>query len=300
MSEQDKNELDEKAEPSGEDAVKTEDKAEDKAEAKAEEAEDKAEAKAEEKPAAEEKAEAPKEEAKVAEEEPVAKGKKGKAQKAGADRKKKVEEAAEEPAAAKSPVPAAARSKERDEEERPAPQPIVGDPFGLMGYFATPAEIYHACEELRDAGYTHFDAHTPFPVHGLEHAMGLKPSKLPWLVLTGGATGLMSAIALAWYTQYFDYPLLISGKPAFSYQIFIPIFFELTILLSALTCFVSVWALGKLPAHFHPTMTHPAFQRATDDAFFISVEARDPKYDAAKTRRLLEKLGAQDVQEIAQ
>jgi hypothetical protein len=130
--------------------------------------------------------------------------------------------------------------------------------------------------------------------------MALPPSKLPWLVLCGGATGLLSAVALAYYTQGVWYNHIISGKEPFSYQAFVPIFFELTVLLSALTCFVSVWALPKLPTFFHPTMTHPAFPRATDDAFLISVEARDPRYDAAKTRRLLEKLGAQDVQEIAQ
>lgn len=174
-----------------------------------------------------------------------------------------------------------------------------GEPYGLMGYFTTPAEIYHACEALRDAGYKSFDAHTPFPVHGLEHAMGLKASPLPWLVLGGGIFGLSGAVALAYYTQAVWYPLDISGKPPFSYQAYVPIFFELTVLCAALTCFVSVWALGKLPAFFHPTMTHPAFPRATDDAFFISVEARDPKYDAAKTRKLLEKLGARDIQEIS-
>lgn len=174
-----------------------------------------------------------------------------------------------------------------------------GEPFALMGYFLTPGDLYHACEALRDAGYTHFDAHTPFPVHGLEHAMGLKPSRLPWLVLAGGIFGLSGAVALAYYTQAVWYPLDISGKPPFSYQAYVPIFFELTVLAASLTCFVAVWALGKLPAFFHPTMTHPAFPRATDDAFFISVEARDPKYDAAKTRSLLEKLGARDIQEIA-
>ncbi len=175
----------------------------------------------------------------------------------------------------------------------------AGEPFALMGYFTTPGDLYHACEALRDAGYTHFDAHTPFPAHGLEHAMGLKPSRLPWLVLGGGVFGLIGAIALAYYTQAVWYPLDISGKPPFSYQAYVPIFFELTVLAASLTCFVSVWALGKLPAFFHPTMTHPAFPRATDDAFFISVEAKDPKYDAAKTRGLLEKLGAREIQEIA-
>ncbi|AUX47398.1 hypothetical protein SOCE26_089180 [Sorangium cellulosum] len=170
--------------------------------------------------------------------------------------------------------------------------------FAIMGYFTTPADIYHACEALRDAGYSRFDAHTPFPVHGLEKAMGLKPSRLPWFVLAGGITGLLSGIALAWYTQAFDYPLIISGKPSFSYQAFIPVFFELTVLFAALTCFFGLFAISRLPSFFHPTMTHPNFPRATDDAFFVSVEATDPKFDPTETRNLLQRVGAQGIREV--
>ncbi|XYH96401.1 DUF3341 domain-containing protein [Sorangium sp. So ce1128] len=172
-------------------------------------------------------------------------------------------------------------------------------PFALMGYFTSPQDIYHACEALRDAGYSQFDAHTPFPVHGLEKAMGLKPTPLPWFVLMGGVTGLVSAILLAWYTQLYDYPLIISGKPSFSYQAFIPIFFELTVLFAALTCFFGLFVISRLPSFFHPTMTHPNFPRATDDAFFISVEVSDPKFDATETRNLLQRVGAQGIREVS-
>lgn len=176
-------------------------------------------------------------------------------------------------------------------------QADAGELYGMVGYFETPEAIYTACEELRDAGYRAFDAQTPFPVHGLEKAMGLKPTKLPWFVLMGGITGLSSGVALTWYVNY-DYPLNISGKPPFSWQIYIPIYFELTILLSALTCFFGLWIMCKLPMFFHPTMKHPSFHRATDDAFLICVEARDPKYDAGETKALLDKLGAKEVQEV--
>ena len=171
-------------------------------------------------------------------------------------------------------------------------------PFALMGYFLTPAEIYKACEELRDAGYTHFDAQTPFPVHGLERAMGLKPSKLPWVVLASGTLGLLSAIALTYFVST-DYPLNISGKPSFSYQAYVPIMFELTVLFSALGTFFGLWTMNRLPMFFHPSLAHPAFERATDDAFFITVEVTDPKYDPKKTRELLERLGARDLVEVA-
>src|SRR5438046_2965782 len=86
-------------------------------------------------------------------------------------------------------------------------------PWGMVGYFATTAEIYKACEALRDSGYRDFDAYTPFPVHGLEKAMGLKPSRLPWIVLVAGLTGGASALAMMIYMNVLDYPLVIGGKP---------------------------------------------------------------------------------------
>ncbi len=177
------------------------------------------------------------------------------------------------------------------------PEPEKGEVWGIMALFETPAELYHACEELRDAGYRTLDAMTPFPVHGLEKAIGIKPTRLPFLVLGGGITGLSSGIALTYYVNV-DYPLNISGKVPFSYHIYIPIYFELTVLLSALTCFFALWALCKLPTFFHPTMRHPSFARSSDDGFFVTIEATDPKYSADKTRALLEKLGAKEVEEV--
>jgi hypothetical protein len=171
--------------------------------------------------------------------------------------------------------------------------------FALMGYFTTPKDIYHACEALRDAGYIRFDAHTPFPVHGLEKAMGIKPSPMPWIVLGGGITGFVSGILLAWYTQAVAYPLDISGKPPFSYQAYVPVIFELTILFAALSCFFGLFVVGRLPTFFHPTMTHPSFHRASDDVFFVTVEASDPKYDARETRSLLTRLGAKEISEVS-
>lgn len=185
-----------------------------------------------------------------------------------------------------------------------APQPegaaekATAAPFAMVGYFDTPAQIYHACEALRDAGYKAFDAHTPFPVHGLEKAMGLAPSKLPWLTLGAGVTGGVAGFALQWWTMAVDYPLNISGKPFFAWQAYIPITFELTILFAALATFVGMWGMNLLPTFFHPVMQHPDFGRATDDKFFISVEAKDPLFDPAKTRRLLEEQGAQNILEV--
>ena len=169
----------------------------------------------------------------------------------------------------------------------------------LMGWYETPAELYKACEALRDAGYQRFDAHTPFAVHGLEQAMGLPPSRLPWIVLGGGLFGLLGSIALAWYTQGFDYPQNISGKEAFSFQAFVPVFFELTVLCAAFAAFFGMWGMNKLPRFHHPVHAHPSFHRATDDAFFISVEAADPAYDSVATKRLLIALGTRELHEVA-
>jgi hypothetical protein len=169
----------------------------------------------------------------------------------------------------------------------------------LMGWYETPAELYKACEALRDAGYQRFDAHTPFAVHGLEHAMGLRPSRLPWIVLGGGLFGLLGSIALAWYTQGVDYPQNISGKEAFSFQAYVPVFFELTVLCAAFAAFFGMWGMNKLPRFFHPVQTHPSFHRSTDDAFFISVEAADPKYDRVATKKLLTALGTRELFEVA-
>ncbi len=182
----------------------------------------------------------------------------------------------------------------------PAPgtvEPEKGELWGMLGIFETPQDLYHACEELRDAGYKAIDALTPFPVHGLEKALGLKPSIMPWLVLVGGATGLSSGIALTWYVNW-DYPLNISGKAPFSWHVYIPVYFELTILISAFFAFFGLWAVCKLPTFFHAVMRHKQFPRALDDGFFVTVEATDPKYDPKKTRQLLEKLGAKDVEEV--
>jgi hypothetical protein len=173
----------------------------------------------------------------------------------------------------------------------------TGELWGMMALFETPAELYQACEQMRDAGYQDFDAQTPFPVHGLEKAIGIKPTKLPWFVLVGGFTGLASAILLTWYVNW-DYPLNISGKRPFSYHVYIPVYFELTVLFAALTCFFGLWIICKLPMFFHPTMRHRSFPRATDDGFFIVVPATDPKYDASGTKKLLEKLGATEIEEV--
>jgi ActD protein len=171
-----------------------------------------------------------------------------------------------------------------------------GPHFGIVAEFGTPADLYHACERVRDAGFTRWDAHTPFPVHGLEGAMGLRRSPLPWIVLIMGLAGATFGFGLQWWVHAKAYPLVISGKPYFSWPAFIPITFELAVLFAALGAVLGMLGLNRLPMHYHPLFRSKVFERVTDDAFFISIESWDPRFDAAATPKLLESLGARSVE----
>jgi hypothetical protein len=187
----------------------------------------------------------------------------------------------------------------------PKPPPV----YGLAAEFDSPGAILHAAEAVRDAGYRWWDCHTPFPVHGLDRAMGMRATILPWIVLGGGMTGGLTGLALQWFTNAtgFDfwllvpvrgYEFLVSGKPFFSFPAFIPVIFELTILLSALTAVFGMILLNGLPRWYHPVFKSRRFLRASDDRFFVVIEACDPKYSPAKTRQLLESLHPLSVEEL--
>src|SRR5258708_395633 len=133
----------------------------------------------------------------------------------------------------------------------PAQEPNSGKLYGALAEFDSATAIFHACEGVRDAGYTRWDAHTPFPVHGLDKAMGLKPTILPWIVFAMGITGASCGMLLEWWTSAVDYPLVISGKPLFSWQAFVPIMFELMVLFSAFGCVFGMLGLTRLPQHHH-------------------------------------------------
>ena len=174
-------------------------------------------------------------------------------------------------------------------------------PKKLWGYvveFETVDALMAAAERVRDAGYTRWDAHTPFPVHGLNDAMGLKPTKLPLFVMACGVTGAAVGLVLQYFTNAVDYPFLISGKPLFSLPANIPVMFELTILFAALGAFLGMLAFNGLPELYHALFTRPRFRRVTADRFFVSVEARDPHFDPRQTRELLEELGGTVVEEV--
>ena len=163
---------------------------------------------------------------------------------------------------------------------------------GIMGEFETPGAVYHAAEKFRDSGYTRWDVHTPFPIHGLEEAMGIRRTVLPMLVAVVGLTGAGLGFLMEWWMSVHGYALVTQGKPYNSWQAFIPITFECGVLLAAFTALIGMLAMNGLPRWNHPLMRKERFLSSSDDKFFICVEARDPKFDPDGTRRLFESTGA--------
>jgi hypothetical protein len=161
-------------------------------------------------------------------------------------------------------------------------------PALLLAEYGSPGELLHAAEKFRDAGYTKFDTHSPFPIHGMDAAMGLPDSKLGWIVFPIGLTGTTLAFLMMWWMNGVDYPLVIGGKPPYSLPSQVPIMFEVTILLSAFATVFGMFHLNRLPRHHHPLFNSERFKGFSDDKFFLSVESSDPKWNVERTKKLLE------------
>lgn len=168
--------------------------------------------------------------------------------------------------------------------------------YGALAEFTTASGIYHACEKIRDAQYQSWDAHTPFPVHGLEKAMGLSRSRLPYFVFAMGISGAAGAMYLQYWVSAVAYPIVIAAKPYFSWQAFIPITFEVMVLFSAGAAVLGMLFLNRLPRWHNPYLMSERFARASDDRFFISIDAKDPKFDRDGTLEFLRSLGASHVE----
>ncbi len=167
---------------------------------------------------------------------------------------------------------------------------------GVLAQFPNAATLVEAATAVREAGYRRWDCHSPFPVHGIDTAMGTRRTPLPWLVLGAGLGGAMVAMGLQWWTNAFDYPLLISGKPLFSLPANIPVAFELIVLFAGLTAFLGAIVLCGLPRWAHPLLRSRTFRRVTTDGMFISIDATDPKFDVQATPNMLSSLGAVSVE----
>jgi hypothetical protein len=170
--------------------------------------------------------------------------------------------------------------------------------YGLIATFETAPGLYHAAEQVRDAGYKNWDCITPFPMHGLDRAMGVKRSIVPRISLAGGITGFCTGMSMIWCTGAWDYPLIVGGKPYFSPMFAFPISYELTILFTAFATIGGMFFLNGLPMHYHPVLKYDKIKRGMDDLFFIVIESRDPRFNLANTKALLEKTGGQDIKEL--
>ena len=173
--------------------------------------------------------------------------------------------------------------------------------WGLSAEFSSPAAIMEAAKKVNAAGYRWWDCHTPFPVHGLDFAMGIKHTILPILVFFGGLTGMCAAVILQVFTDSLElniwaivpvvgYQFEVSGKPLLSLPAFVPVIFEVTVLLSALTTVGGMLLLNKLPCLYHPVLKSPKMKRLTDDRFYLVIESQDPKFVRPRTEEFLESL----------
>ena len=172
--------------------------------------------------------------------------------------------------------------------------------YGLGAEFSSAAALLEAAKKIYAHGFKKWDVYSPFPIHGMDHAMGFKRSRVSLFSLIGGFTGLTTGFVLIYYTSALNYPLIVQGKPYFALEPSLPIFFELTILLTAFGTILGLLLLTLLPRLHHPVFNWDRFQRATDDGFFLVLEVADPKFDPTASRQLLEGMGGTHITEIYQ
>lgn len=170
--------------------------------------------------------------------------------------------------------------------------------YGLLAEFSDASEVVVAARKAHEAGYRRMDAFTPYPIEELDEALGLHHNALPLLVLIGAILGGVGGYALQYWTSVIDYPLNLGGKPFHSWPAFVPVTFECTILLGALTAVLGMLALNGLPMPYHPVFNVPRFALASRDRFFLCIEARDPKFDLDETWSFLSRLQPRQVSEV--
>ena len=171
--------------------------------------------------------------------------------------------------------------------------------YGLMAEFETSDAVVAAARRAHQEGYRRMDAYTPLPVEGLAEELGFHHTRLPLIVLLGGIAGGVGGFLLQYYASVIDFLLNVGGRPFNSWPAFIPITFEMTILVAAVSAVLGMLALNGLPTPYHPVFNVPRFALATRDRFFLCIEATDPKFDLVATRRFLESLGPREVSEVA-
>jgi len=167
--------------------------------------------------------------------------------------------------------------------------------YGIMAEFNSPGEILRAAEKVRAAGYRRWDVFTPFPIHGIDKVMNLGNSLVGWVSLALGAGAFLSVVGLIWYSNAFDYPLIVGGKPMFSVPMtFVPSYIML-IMGGAVGSLLGMFAFNQLPRLNHPLLKKERFELATRDKFIMVIGANDDKFSVTETRRLLEQIGGTQV-----
>jgi hypothetical protein len=170
--------------------------------------------------------------------------------------------------------------------------------YGLVAEFASVEGIMAGAEKAKKAGYKRMESYTPFPVEGLDEAVGHKPTLLGWVVFWMGVTGFATGFFMQWYSNTQFYPLNIGGKPLNSWPNWIVITFECTILFSAFTAGLFMLGRNGFPRPYHSIFNAPGFERASRDRFFLCIEATDEKFDIDKTKKFMETLAAERVSEV--
>ena len=167
-----------------------------------------------------------------------------------------------------------------------------------MAEFDDPDELLAATQRAYDEGYRQMDAYTPFPVHGLSEALGMRHTRLPVIVLIGGLAALIAGYGLQYWVNVIEYPYNIGGRPFHSWPAFLPVTFETTVLLASLSAVLGMLGLNGLPQPYHPVFNASRFELASRTHFFLCVEATDPQFDRVKTREFLESLSSREVEEV--
>jgi hypothetical protein len=168
--------------------------------------------------------------------------------------------------------------------------------YAIMAEFESPAAILHAAGKVRENGFSRWDVFTPFPIHGMDRAMGIKNSKVGWFSFIGGCTGYTTGMLMIWFMNAYDYRIVIGGKPMFSPFYSFPPSYELTILFGSFGALLGMLFLNRLPRLHHPLLKNPRFALATHDRFFVVIESSDPKFSENETRRLLESVGSKHIE----
>jgi hypothetical protein len=171
--------------------------------------------------------------------------------------------------------------------------------YGAVGEFENENQLLDAIERIRHKGYSKLEAYTPFPIHGIDDALGSKPSRLGWFVLCCGTLGATAAATFIWWSGAVDYPIVVGGKPLFAFTFSIPIMFELMILFSAFGSLYGMLGINRLPQFYHPIFNYKNSDRITDDGFVLAIEASDPQFDANECVRVLEEAGASYAEVVA-